>query len=396
MNVSSSMKKLLEKLGLVLAGLFLALIAMEILSRVFWERISGLPHKGPISFVTPDDYRNIPPDQFVWAGSVGAIKEFHNVSSRNRLGFHDRDYAFEKPEGMFRIVVIGDSFVEAKEVPIPKNFTKILELKLNAVLTFPVEVIALGRSGNGTVKNLNVLEDIGVRFRPDLVIMQFLSNDPIDDDPHWNAEQKRQNAVRREYVGELSDLYPRYLLLGPSRFNQILALKTARLVQGIQTRKHADRDPHQFIHANMLIFTQEYSGQWKNAWDISQRHILQARNTALENGSEFLLVSFPEFWRVGDEKSRRRWIETMGPEARNYDWDFDKTDRRLAIFCEKVGIPFLSLIEGFRREYAETGKSLHFTYDMHLNERGHELAASIIAAWLQDNKNFNNVPFSPN
>ncbi|MDW7759513.1 MAG: hypothetical protein SCM96_02620 [Acidobacteriota bacterium] len=376
------MKKWLEKSALLLVGILLALAGTEMISRVFWERITGLPKGNPISFVTSGDYENIPPGAFVWSGPLGAVKEFHNVSSRNRLGFHDYDYGVHKPDGTFRIVVVGDSFVEAKEVPISKNFAKILERKLNEFHDSRVEVLAFGRSGNGAVKNLEVLRDIGLCFQPDLVLMQFLSNDPIDDDPHGAADQKRQNALRKEHVEDLSVLYPRYLLLEKSRFNQILALKTARWVQGIQTRKHADLDENRFVHASMLIFSHQHAGRWKDAWNNSQKHILQARDISLEAGSEFLLVSFPEFWRMGDEKSRWRYVRTISPDSHQDDWDFDMTDRRLERFCQKADVPFLSLVHEFRREYSKSKKPFHFTYDMHLNERGHELAASILFEYI--------------
>jgi len=372
------MKKWLGRIAMILGGICIALAGMEILSYVFWEQISELPNKNPISFVTRSDYKRVRLPQFVWAGQPGAIKEFHNISSRNQLGFHDHEYTFAKSEGAFRIIVLGDSFVEAKEVPIAKSFHKILEKKLNDSFSFPIEVISLGRSGNGTIKNMKILLDYGFCFQPDLVIMQFLSNDLIDDNPKWFADQRQQNRIRNKYIPELNDLYPRYLVIKKSRFNQLLALKIARFVQGIQTRKFAKHDKYKFVHVNTLIFTQEFSRQWKEAWENTKNHIRLSRDIANKKGSEFLLVSFPELWRIGDKKKLRRWVKTMSPEAQKYNWDFDKTDRILQSFCQKNNILFLSLLPEFGSEFSKTKKFQYFSYDMHLNERGHRLAASIL------------------
>ena len=94
---------------------------------------------------------------------------------RNSLGFHDVEHTLQKPEGTFRIIFLGDSFTEAIQVPLEKTFHKIIEKELRRRVDFPVEVISLGRSGSGTQKSYDILTETGLRFHPDLVMMQFLS-----------------------------------------------------------------------------------------------------------------------------------------------------------------------------------------------------------------------------
>ena len=54
----------------------------------------------------------------------------------NEHGWSDRAYPLEKPADTYRIVVLGDSYVEAKEVPLEKTFHKLLEKDLRPAYQF--------------------------------------------------------------------------------------------------------------------------------------------------------------------------------------------------------------------------------------------------------------------
>ena len=376
------LKKWLGRIFLFLLGFLFAFALLEILSRILWTGISGLDDVSSISFISRDDHKKLDPPRFFWPGQVGNIREFSVETSRNSLGYHDVEHTFQKPEGTFRVLILGDSFVEAIQVPLEKTFHKILEKELNRRMDFPVEVISLGRSGAGTQKSNEILLETGLRFNADLVLMQFLSNDLIDNSPLIKKEEKEQEERRKRYIPQLREAYFRYLLVKPSRFNQLLALKLARLYQGFQVSKHADRDKYGFIHLNTLVFCEEYSHLWERAWRRTQRLIKQTQDLSEENGTEFLLISFPEMWRVGSVKEIDRRMKAMSRNAMDYQWDFNKTDRILRDFCQKEGIPFLSLLPGFLESYRKFRKRLHFSFDMHLNERGHRVAADAILEYI--------------
>src|SRR5262249_3540321 len=72
----------------------------------------------------------------------------------------------------FRILVLGDSFVEAMHVPLEATFHRLLEQQLSAGdPTRRIEVFAAGISGWGTASELLYFEQYGVRFKPDLVVL---------------------------------------------------------------------------------------------------------------------------------------------------------------------------------------------------------------------------------
>jgi hypothetical protein len=375
-------KKWMGRVLLLLLGLVVAVVFLEILSRVFWSRLSELENVRSISFISRKDYKKLNPPDFFWPGHMGNVREFSVLTTLNKLKFHDTEHSFLKPEGTFRIIVLGDSFVEANQVPLQKTFEKILETELNEKMRFSVEVISLGRSGTGTAKSDEILREIGLRYQPDLVIMEFLSNDLIDNSPNMLKEEKEQIKRREKYVPDLESAYRRFLWIKPSRFNQIIALKLARLYQSFQVAKHFSQDKYGFIHLNTLVFSDQYSGLWEKPWRRTEKLILQARELSEKNNAKFLMVSFPEMWRVGSLKEMKRRIKAMSRQALDYRWDFDKTDRVLREFCREKEIDFLSLLPVFRQAYAKTKKRLHYAFDMHLNERGHRIAAEAILEYL--------------
>jgi lysophospholipase L1-like esterase len=317
---------------------------------------------------------------------MGNIKEFDVQSTRNSLGFHDKEYSVHKPPNTFRIVILGDSFVEAIQVPLKKTFHKILEKKLNEAFDFPVEVFSLGRSGNGAQRNYELFAKIGLRFSPDLVIMQFLSNDLIDDNPYIRKDHLRQQNLRKTHIPELKELYAKYLLFRSSRFNQILALKAAQLLQGLRVAQYRSLDPYSFMYMNALIFAEEYSTLWEKAWRKTQNFIVKSRDLAEANRMKFVLVSFPELWRVGSTAQMLNEMKSMSPETKNLNWNLNKTEKKLREFCKLKSIDFVSLLYPFRKEFDETGKRLHFYYDMHLNTNGHRVAAEILYDYLLKKK----------
>lgn len=67
----------------------------------------------------------------------------------NSAGFHDVEHALVKSHGVYRILVLGDSYIEGLQVPIEQNFVRQLERMVGDWITEKqVEVINLGVSGS--------------------------------------------------------------------------------------------------------------------------------------------------------------------------------------------------------------------------------------------------------
>jgi hypothetical protein len=99
----------------------------------------------------------------------------------NARGFRDtRQFAYAKPAGTVRVLVLGDSHTQGFEVRQEATYAAVLERALGAARA-PVEVMNAGVAGHGTSEQLAFLENEGARYRPDAVVVGFFANDYEDN-----------------------------------------------------------------------------------------------------------------------------------------------------------------------------------------------------------------------
>lgn len=83
----------------------------------------------------------------------------------NSQGFRGKEVEYEKPKGVFRIILLGDSRTFGFGCSIDKHFSTLLENYFKNT-----EIINLGVSGYGVDQELLMLKFEGLKYRPDLVL----------------------------------------------------------------------------------------------------------------------------------------------------------------------------------------------------------------------------------
>lgn len=172
--MSASRKHLLlKRLVLLMFSLTITLVGVEIYLRVqhtIRQEELGLTATG-------DNVVNI-----VHSDVPGLYYGFApNVQSVNSRGFPDVEHLLEKPEGVFRIVVIGDSVAAGQYVPPEDSFARLLEKMHNERSPDqPIEVIVLACSGYCTSQELVLLHKYALDYDPDLILWSYVLNDPAD------------------------------------------------------------------------------------------------------------------------------------------------------------------------------------------------------------------------
>lgn len=117
----------------------------------------------------------------------------------------DTDYGYEKPDGMIRIVSLGDSFTIGYEVDQEKTFSSVLEQGLRAA-GYDAQVLNGGVSGFSTAEEVVYLERELIKYDPDLVVVTFFFNDFTDN--------VRTNLFRLGDEGQLVQKNDGYLPMG--------------------------------------------------------------------------------------------------------------------------------------------------------------------------------------
>jgi tetratricopeptide (TPR) repeat protein len=92
----------------------------------------------------------------------------------NSHGQRDRERTLVKPEGVRRVLLLGDSVVEGHGLPESETMSQQLEALYSDGST---EVLNFGVSAYCTLAEIELLGVKGVRFDPDVVVLVFVEND---------------------------------------------------------------------------------------------------------------------------------------------------------------------------------------------------------------------------
>jgi len=95
------------------------------------------------------------------------------VLNSNSRGLRGRaEHAYDKPPGVRRVLVLGDSFTFGEDVSDDETYAHFLQQRLPGV-----EVLNLGVHGYGHDQMLLYLREEGRKYRPDVVVLGFLYDD---------------------------------------------------------------------------------------------------------------------------------------------------------------------------------------------------------------------------
>lgn len=147
------------------------------------------------------------------------------LNAANPQGWRDLPRSFGKPDGVFRVLVLGDSNIFGYLVPADQTITRRLEDKLKA-MGIRAEVINMAYSGWGTDQEVEALRQEGLRYRPDVVVLHMTGNDLMDNF-HWSLGGKFGQRRPFYYVATPDGLAerqvnPNYKVPSGTRFKEFL------------------------------------------------------------------------------------------------------------------------------------------------------------------------------
>jgi hypothetical protein len=125
-----------------------------------------------VLFLQPDrmlGWKHVPNHRWQWAGHYWYANEFSVTVQSNASGFRDVERAETKPAGVRRLALLGDSFIEAVQVPIAQTASQRLEALLNAKATERWEVLNFGVSNYGVGQYSLAWTNEAKRYDPDVV-----------------------------------------------------------------------------------------------------------------------------------------------------------------------------------------------------------------------------------
>jgi lysophospholipase L1-like esterase len=331
-----------------------------------------------------------------WAGWVlipHAHAELENedraVSKRvhvdyNGLGMRDVERSFAKPPGTFRVLMLGDSYLEAVSVAFDSILCRRLERALDGRGGRRVEVWNCGVSGYTTAEELLYLQHVVERSQPDLVVLCFLSGNDLADQVPELASSLRNRPFYHLSGDSLTLDRSRFKADTPviewlrvhSRLFGWVTTQRRVLIANLKIRAAA-RHPGRGIPPSLQIYAEHSDSLMSLAWAVTDRLIVAMRDEARKQGAEFLLVSVSN----GVQENPQGRFHTPGWEhwTELRGLNIEEPERRLGALASANGIEYLPLLEAFHDEAARTGRPLHIEWTGHWNSSGNALAARVLA-----------------
>ncbi len=188
-NSSTKLRRVLRVVGwnalLLMTGLALIGLGGEA-----WVR-STVPFTSvhwPTVFVPGVGVLLRPDTEIRWTNGL----DFWTVSRTNSLGFLDREPPSpERAAESCHVTMIGDSFVEARQVAIPEKFH--VRLEEMAAREFPhldMTTSAFGRGNTGQIAQLPFYDEYARRLRPRLIVLVFVPNDYLGNFTLWTSMRR--------------------------------------------------------------------------------------------------------------------------------------------------------------------------------------------------------------
>jgi hypothetical protein len=169
---------MLGNLAVCLGAIAVTLLVVEFAFRlILGHTIVLFPRNHAAAQYGDYTLRRMTPAAEFWHQSIDGRWRF----KINNKGFRgDKDYAYEKPAGTLRVLLLGDSHTAGFEVDQDKMYASVLEQSLRQ-RGVRAEVLNAGVSGFGTAEELAYLENEGMRYAPDVIVVAFFANDYSDN-----------------------------------------------------------------------------------------------------------------------------------------------------------------------------------------------------------------------
>lgn len=376
--------------GKLLMALFFTILTLAICELAL--RVAGLKFSGSTYTADPMLGWSLRPGSSAWE-----VDEGHAWTQINSHGFRDRERSLSKPAGAFRIAVIGDSYTEARQVPMENTFTALAEQQLNrrpCSNSRTYEVLNFGVPGYGTAQELLLLRERVWKYAPDLIVLQFYTGNDIfnnhrqlnissaDKAPYFLIRDGRLQLDESFRRGRGFDpFFIRLRGFGADMINNSVLLqlfyKASRVAAQREEIDNLDAAPGAIPpeYQRYLAYLPPSIPPMIEAWRITERLISEFESETRKHRIPLLLMIVPTSHQIlPTRKERDEYRAKFRIESLEYADDrIESIARSLAI---PVVRPTAGLIEEAERRRAYvTGFSNTKPGDGHFNEIGHQVIA---------------------
>jgi hypothetical protein len=324
----------------------------------------------------------------------------------NSAGLHDTDHTFEKADNVFRILLVGDSFVQAAQVQEVQTAHQQLEDILNEKLGNSermFEVINAGVSAWGASQELVYYREQGWLYQSDLVLLLFYIGNDIENNlpghavtvngfncfaPYFPLCDGKLDPEPWYYIPGLDPAWDscspayRWLTSALAYFqqNSYLFARIEPLLLSLKERRMYGQG---FGYPHTALYLPNESEELRYGWQVTKALLAQFNEEVEVDGTEFAVAVVGPYQAISLSQYNETQLQTLyQSEPYLREAKVDQPNRRLLSFLQTQNIPAVDLQQPMIDHGAATGARLYFPLDGHWTVEGNRLAAEIIAYWL--------------
>lgn len=368
----------------VLVSTLLGLALAEVAARVYVRRIQGGVGTvaRPLAVFDPDLGWAKPP------GREAVIQriEFRVRESINAHGLRGPDRPYARTPGVRRVLLLGDSFIEAANVEEEQTMRAVLEERLSHGRG-PYEVINGGTAGYSTDQEYLFYRREGTRYHPDVVVLVFYYNDlygvfggeggkpyfelkddvltlrnsPVPRSAAWDRDNRSRFVFRPWRRSYALRLLSQRTSAGNPELHRLLSW--AGLTEPFDDTPPPEMWPYGLGHRNEVL------EMWRRVTALMGA----LREAVRADGAQLVVLYAPAAF----ECDERAWSLTCRRYRFGRRWDRDRVAGDLAAAAGELGLPLVDPRPQFRASLA-AGRRPHFLLDDHWNVTGNALAADAL------------------
>jgi hypothetical protein len=218
----------------------------------------------------------------------------------NPAGFRDVERFLDKPDGVYRVAVLGDEHSEALDTRLQRTWWWQLGGRLEACGFQNVEILNFGVGGYSSAQELALLETAAMRYRPDLVLVQFSSADDVADNSFALARNKARpffildarGVARIDESFAFDPGFDRFMQtryqLGAEIIDHSRVFQLARQLPDLTPLSRAHAQP-----APIEVLTAPHEQVWKDAWRVTEAVLARMHDYSKRNGARMALAVVP-------------------------------------------------------------------------------------------------------
>jgi len=227
----------------------------------------------------------------------------------NSKGLREREIPYERTPSTLRILMLGDSFTEGWGVPFDQTFSKRIE-RLFAARGTPAEVINAGVGNYNTVMEVNYFLGEGFKYRPDIVVLNYIPNDAEPVPPHPRPNPLLRACHACVFLFGRFDVLLREVSVRPDWEAYYLDLYGDGGAQGWRDAKTSIGTLADHARSHRVKLLIAYLPELHDLRrDPLQKIAELVREAARENGADFVDV-LPD---LKDQESAKLWVSPSDP-----------------------------------------------------------------------------------